>query len=192
MKYFFQCGLLSCLVIIGTSFIFAEEKTPAFQSTQNEFSIVLGQPAKTPQKRRLTKGVKGAKHEKGVAAIVDDYEKLMENPTARSLILFDFDSERIKPESYPILENLAAALQNQLADITIAVTGHTDNIGTDEYNLDLSERRANAVKIFLVERLGIQASRLIAKGFGEAQPLADNATAQARAHNRRVEFTRLE
>ncbi len=167
--------------------ISAENTPPTFQASPDDFLDVLKQPAQT--KRLKTKGLKAVK---GPGAIVEDYKKLTENPTARSLILFDFDSDRIKPESYPILENLATTLLEQLPDIQLVVAGHTDNIGSDEYNLTLSQRRAEAVKRFLSERCAIRSDRLLTHGYGEQQPLSDNADAEMRAQNRRVEFIRIE
>ena len=70
------------------------------------------------------------------------------------------------------------------------IDGHTDGIGSDAANLDLSRRRAAAVKTALVKRYGIAADRLSTGGFGESQPKADNATPEGRALNRRVELTR--
>jgi outer membrane protein OmpA-like peptidoglycan-associated protein len=71
------------------------------------------------------------------------------------------------------------------------VEGHTDATNTDAYNIDLSARRAGSVVAALV-KLGVEPARLQSKGFGRAKPVADNATAQGRALNRRVEISRLE
>lgn len=100
-------------------------------------------------------------------------------------IQFDFDSAAIRPESSPHLDALYDGLvQSPAAAIT--VIGHTSSEGSEDYNQDLSERRAAAVTEALVSR-GLDAGRLAAAGRGEAEPIADNATEAGRALNRRVE-----
>jgi OOP family OmpA-OmpF porin len=101
-------------------------------------------------------------------------------------VLFNFDSSAIQPEAAVVLQE-AANILKQGASKAVVIEGHTCSIGTEEYNLGLSERRANAVKAFLIEQ-GIDASRLTAKGMGEANPVADNTTKDGRERNRRVEF----
>lgn len=101
-------------------------------------------------------------------------------------VLFDFDKSDIKPEAAVVLQEVATMLK-QNAGKTVTIEGHTCSIGTDQYNQSLSERRANSVKKFLADQ-GIEASRLSAKGVGEARPVADNTTEDGRSRNRRVEF----
>jgi OOP family OmpA-OmpF porin len=103
---------------------------------------------------------------------------------------FDFDKATLKPEAKIIL-NEAAALLNQHERVVVEVAGHTDSIGTDAYNQGLSERRANSVRDYLVEK-GVRASRLTAKGYGESMPVASNDTSEGRAENRRVELIVLD
>lgn len=101
-------------------------------------------------------------------------------------INFDFNSSEIRADSAPVLDEAV----NQLAanpDVEIMVIGHTDSIGSAEYNQGLSVRRAEAVYRFLVNR-GIAPERLSVKGMGKSSPVADNATADGRARNRRVEL----
>jgi outer membrane protein OmpA-like peptidoglycan-associated protein len=99
-------------------------------------------------------------------------------------IRFDLDSDRLRPDSDPTLNALLEALKGH-PDWHIAIEGHTDSQGSDSYNLDLSTRRAQAVKNWLAEH-GIDAARLRTSGKGESEPAADNATPQGRALNRRV------
>jgi outer membrane protein OmpA-like peptidoglycan-associated protein len=105
-------------------------------------------------------------------------------------IYFDFDKSTIKPESKPALE-AAAKMLNENPTINVEIQGHTDSKGSDAYNLRLSEKRAQAVVNYLVQNLGIDVSRLTAKGYGESRPIADNETEDGRAINRRVEFVIL-
>ncbi len=104
-------------------------------------------------------------------------------------IYFDFASDKIKPESEPVLREIADALNHNPA-WKLRVEGHTDNIGGDEYNMDLSQRRAEAVKLALVTRHHIAAGRLTPKGFGATRPKESNDTLAGRARNRRVELVR--
>ena len=104
-------------------------------------------------------------------------------------IYFDFASDKIKPESEPVQREIADAL-NHNPTWKLRVEGHTDNIGGDEYNLDLSQRRAEAVKSALVNRYHIAAARLTPKGFGATRPKEPNDTLAGRARNRRVELVR--
>lgn len=103
-------------------------------------------------------------------------------------INFDFNSDRIKDESKPTLDKVVAILRAK-ADWKITIEGHTDAVGSAEYNQQLSERRANAVKSYLVAA-GIAPSRLKAMGFGFSKPIASNDTTLGRAQNRRVELLR--
>jgi outer membrane protein OmpA-like peptidoglycan-associated protein len=104
-------------------------------------------------------------------------------------ILFDTDSDRIKPESGPVIKSIAAGLAADPA-LKLRIEGHTDSTGTAEHNLDLSKRRAEAVKAVLVSQFGIDAARLTTDGLGATKPIATNDTPQGRAQNRRVEFVR--
>jgi len=100
-------------------------------------------------------------------------------------IHFDSDSDRLRPDSDPALEQLLAALKGS-PGMKVRIEGHTDSTNTDAYNLDLSRRRAQAVVAWLVAH-GIAAERLASEGFGKSRPAADNSTPQGRALNRRVE-----
>ncbi len=101
-------------------------------------------------------------------------------------INFDFDRATIKPEFEGVLDAGVEALTEN-SGVRVQVAGYTDSVGTDAYNQGLSERRANAVRDYLASH-GIDASRLSVVGFGEASPVADNATDDGRAQNRRVEL----
>ncbi|WP_348263426.1 OmpA family protein [Telmatobacter sp. DSM 110680] len=104
-------------------------------------------------------------------------------------IYFDFNKDTIKTESEPVLKQIVQAMADNPA-WKLTVEGHTDNIGGDSYNLDLSKRRAAAVKQALVMRYHIAADRLSTDGFGASRPVETNDTLEGRARNRRVELTR--
>jgi OOP family OmpA-OmpF porin len=99
---------------------------------------------------------------------------------------FDFDKSVLKPEGRAKLDDLVSKIQGINLEVIIAV-GHTDSVGTDNYNQRLSVRRAEAVKAYLVTK-GIERNRVYTEGKGEKQPVADNRTAEGRAKNRRVEI----
>ncbi|MCX7877207.1 MAG: OmpA family protein [Ignavibacteria bacterium] len=101
-------------------------------------------------------------------------------------IFFDSGKWDLKQESYEALKLLYRFLHAN-NDLVVEINAHTDNIGSDKYNQDLSEKRASSVVEYLVS-LGINSERLISRGFGESQPVADNSTEEGRALNRRVEF----
>lgn len=104
--------------------------------------------------------------------------------------LFDFDKADLKPAGLSNMDGLLARLKGVDFEVVIAV-GHTDSVGSDAYNKRLSLARANAVKTYLVSK-GLDAKRIRVEGKGESQPIADNATAEGRAKNRRVEIEVLE
>jgi hypothetical protein len=104
-------------------------------------------------------------------------------------IYFDFASDALRPESAPVLKEIASVLSRN-ADWTLSINGHTDNIGGDTSNLDLSRRRSEAVRTALTQTYGISAARLTTSGFGASQPKATNDTIEGRAQNRRVELIR--
>lgn len=104
-------------------------------------------------------------------------------------IYFDFGSATIKPESEPVLKEIAEAMARNPA-WTLKIEGHTDNIGSDASNLELSRRRAEAVKQALAARYRVEPAKLTAAGFGAARPREPNDTAEGRARNRRVELVK--
>lgn len=101
-------------------------------------------------------------------------------------IYFETNSDVIKAESHSSLDKLVKYLE-MFPGIKIAVEGHTDNVGEANYNLELSQRRANSVKNYLVSK-GVDASRITSEGFGQTKPKATNETEEGRALNRRVEL----
>ena len=112
-------------------------------------------------------------------------------PKAGALILFDFDSPDIKSDSFALLDEYGKALKGGLSDAVVAVAGHTDSKGTDDYNMLLSEKRAKAIKDYLVSKHGIAPERVVVKAYGKSKPVASNNTPDGQALNRRVEFIRI-
>ena len=100
--------------------------------------------------------------------------------------LFDFDKSVVRPDGKRAIDEALGKIQGMDVEMVIA-TGHTDSIGTERYNQKLSERRAAAVKAYLVSK-GIPASKITTIGKGESQPVATNKTAEGRQKNRRVDI----
>ena len=120
----------------------------------------------------------------------DTRNKLItEGKFVTSGISFDVNSDKLKAESYGVLKEIGAALKDN-PDFRIKIIGHTDADGDDAKNLDLSKRRAAAVKAALSAEFGIDESRMQTDGLGETKPVADNKSSEGKAQNRRVEFVK--
>lgn len=117
---------------------------------------------------------------------VDANGCVVEQTLSFNNINFNFDSSDLTDASKALLNRIAEGLKSQ-PDLRIEIGGHTDGLGTQEYNLELSQQRAAAVRDYLVGR-GVAAGRLESEGYGEFNPVADNETEAGRAQNRRVEF----
>jgi outer membrane protein OmpA-like peptidoglycan-associated protein len=104
-------------------------------------------------------------------------------------ILFDTDRDVLKPESAPVIRLIAQALEKN-PSLKLLIEGHTDSVGDATHNLDLSKRRAEAVKAVLVAQFNVDASRLSTNGLGSTKPVDTNDTPQGRAQNRRVELVK--
>jgi len=105
-------------------------------------------------------------------------------------IIFDVASDKIKPESSGVLKEIANTLKEN-PSVKIKIIGHTDSDGDDAQNLDLSKRRAAAVKDALIKDFQVEESRMQTDGMGETKPVADNKLKEGKAQNRRVEFIKL-
>lgn len=104
-------------------------------------------------------------------------------------ILFDTGSDRLKPESAPVIQSIAKGLETN-PNLRLLIEGHTDSVGNAATNLDLSRRRAEAVKAVLVAQFKVDAARLTTAGLGATKPIDTNDTPQGRAQNRRVELVK--
>lgn len=179
--------LMAMSVLAGSVLAFgsvaAAEKGPGYMYD------TYGKPAKDSQ----GECVKSVYREKGAYPECEGVAKAPERVTERLTLdtktLFDFDKANLRPEGKAKLDEVLA--RARAAGVTvdkIDVVGHTDSIGSDAYNQALSERRAASVKNYLVEK-GVPASKIVTRGMGESQPVADNKTRDGRQANRRVEVT---
>ena len=107
-------------------------------------------------------------------------------------ILFDFNSSDIKPDSIPQLNEIGKALSSpSVKGLHFIIEGHTDNVGTEQYNMDLSSRRGESVRCYLTENFKVQDALLKVNGYGEIRPLAENTSPEGRRKNRRVEIVAI-
>jgi large repetitive protein len=107
-------------------------------------------------------------------------------------VYFEFDSDVIQPRSFPLLQQVASALNAATHINLVRVEGHTDDVGAAEYNEELSRRRAASVRRYLVDTGAVDEMRLESVGYGESRPITENATDEGRATNRRVEMVIVE
>ncbi|GFK95947.1 putative lipoprotein YiaD [Fundidesulfovibrio magnetotacticus] len=131
--------------------------------------------------------VRSLKKTRGLAGVAADAPA----PRVAARVLFDTGSDQVRPDSFALLDEFGKALSGQLARQRFELVGHTDDRGGAQYNLELSQRRANSVKAWLVSRHGVDPDRLETRGAGLADPVAANDTEEGRAANRRVEFKPL-
>ncbi len=182
----FIAGLVTCgLILMGAGGLAAEPQKHRLDLTgrQNvsEAEIIDGlTPVSEVRTRGIkTRGIKTRGIQPGLATIA-------------LTVNFAFDSANLLPETIPNLRSLGRALQSpQLAPYRIRIEGHTDSIGTEAYNHQLSQRRAKTVKAYLVKHFDIAPDHLITTGRGETEPLDNNATQGGRQRNRRAEFVNL-
>ena len=117
-------------------------------------------------------------------ANLDDYKSIGD-----ATVLFAFNSDKLTPEGKQQLDQLASGQVGSMKRYFVAIQGFTDKIGTPEYNLDLSRRRAQAVQTYLVAEKNIPVYRIQIVGLGEEKPINDEKTREARSKNRRVEVS---
>jgi outer membrane protein OmpA-like peptidoglycan-associated protein len=167
--------------------------TLAFQGANlgGRLQVIKIQQASPEAIRRLSAGGGGG-NPAGAGGQHTALEQSLQDkkPVAIYGIYFDFDSATMRAESETVLAQISIVLHDH-PDWKLRVAGHTDNIGTAEFNLDLSKRRAAAVKDALTSRFGIAAERLTTEGYGATRPIDTNSTLAGRARNRRVELQRL-
>ncbi|MCB0710927.1 MAG: OmpA family protein [Ignavibacteriae bacterium] len=176
---------------LETVMIIETDQNGRYQTAINEgrvYRLTPVVPEYIPTPEELdTRGVKrGAALEKDLHVISID-QAIATGATFRlDNIFFDFDKSDLKSESIPELRKLVNLL-NDYPSIRVEIGAHTDWDGTDDYNIKLSQRRAQSVVNWLIDS-GVSESRLVSKGYGESKPIATNETDEGRALNRRVEF----
>ena len=132
----------------------------------------------------------GPADEQGCPRVYQDVEVTSTGIVIHQRVYFEFNRAVIQPRSFPIL-NTVAQVMRDFPDISVEIQGHTDSRGRDEYNLNLSGERAEAVRSYLIQQ-GIPNGRMTARGYGETRPIDTNRTDAGRANTRRVEFVRTD
>jgi outer membrane protein OmpA-like peptidoglycan-associated protein len=178
-----------------------KERVRAWVNQEKIYDLPKGMPAEAlPEKLAFELGSYGGPKEnyryyisniKIAEASADTRNKLLtEGVWSTSGILFDVASDRIRPTSFGVLKQIAGVLTEN-PGVRVKIIGHTDSDGEEAANLELSKRRAAAVKSALASEFGIDAARLESDGMGEGKPVADNVKPEGKAQNRRVEFVKL-
>jgi outer membrane protein OmpA-like peptidoglycan-associated protein len=166
----------------GDGFNDGDDKCPGIAGTFNGCPDTDGDGVSDDLDRCPTQAGEAANS--GCPEIKQEVQERLEY--AARAVRFQTGSEKLKEESYIVLSEVAGIMR-QYPDYDLTISGHTDNVGSDVTNLALSKRRAEACRKFIVAT-GINESRISSAGFGESRPVADNATADGRRINRRVEF----
>ena len=180
------------LTVLSAVYAAAGEK-PLFQTTKDEIIKELTRPVSrtrgfVPQGKTRNIVVYEKKNTETIEKIVV-VSSNDNTPRVNLKIEFDFNSYRIRPKSYRLLRELGKALETEnISRRNIAIKGHTDSDGTEQYNLGLSLNRALAVKQYLTANFNISPGKLKIFGYGEAMPLVSNTTAANKQINRRVEI----
>lgn len=119
------------------------------------------------------------------------FQNIVMKPVPRKPVIitvyYDINSDRLNEQSKQIVDTTLLTILRESPELIVEISSHTDNIGEESYNLKLSQKRAEIVAKYLIEK-GIDKNRLIAKGYGESHPMADNTTEEGRSRNRRTEF----
>jgi outer membrane protein OmpA-like peptidoglycan-associated protein len=181
--------LMLSLLLLFPAFLSAGQ--PEFQSTSQEMIEILQQePVRyrsfAPKKRAIVVVEKKQEKMEKTTIYVDES---VEIPKVKTLIHFDYNSARLRPDSYSLLDEVGTALNApEIRNKPILINGHTDSDGTEEYNLHLSYQRARAVQQYLTGTCRVPENRLKIRGYGESMPLKSNVCPETKQINRRVEF----
>lgn len=153
---------------------------------------IIKKLTKSAPKKALTKGLNLNK-DLSVESAAESDSKQSEKPRVAANILFKYNSTEILPQSLTVLNEYGSALNDEkLRKARICVEGHTDSDGGADYNMALSNRRAQAVVDYLVKKCDVSRERLSIRGWGEERPIDNNSTEAGKQKNRRVEFLKLD
>lgn len=185
-KYVLWTIIISSVALIKMTPLQAEAASPIYPRSAQEWTQAL-QPPAVKRTRVIQLEPKGL----GAPAYQPKNLAIHQDPPVAANVLFEFDTATVRPHVNPDLDELGKALHDGLNNAVLVIEGHTDSIGSVTYNLQLSQRRATAVQMYLVTQHGVAQERLLTQGYGETQPIASNQTEAGREANRRVEFKRI-
>lgn len=172
--------------VFGVDFSNADLTNADFSSADFTTSYTVGAEAITKQLTRKVETHSSSSSNKSMGKNYHD------KPNVSLAIQFAFDSDKLEGDGWQQLAELSKALKAKaLVNTHILIEGHTDSVGSDEYNIDLSYRRAATIMRTLSNHYGIDASRLQIKGYGETRPVQSNDTEFGRAQNRRVTLVNM-
>jgi outer membrane protein OmpA-like peptidoglycan-associated protein len=185
--YAIQVQKQRCRFWVNEQKVFDVPKAISLSSVMNQFYIdIVGSPFYNENNFGIY-----ISNLKVATGVPDTRHKLIEEGKFSTTgILFDFQSAVIKPESYGVIKEIATVLKEN-PSVKIKVLGHTSSDGDDAANMELSKKRAAAVKELMVKEHGLEEPRIVPEGKGETQPVGDNKTKEGKAQNRRVEFIKL-
>ena len=166
----------------------AAEEEAAKKAAEEEAAKKAAEEEAAKKAAEEAEAKRKADEEAARQAAIESCRDALNGATISGSIRFAFNSSDIKAKIHSELGKIAAIAKDCPPNVTITVSGHTDNSGTAEANQQLSEHRAQAVVDYLV-KAGVPSSKLKATGFGQEKPIADNDTAEGRAKNRRIEFS---
>lgn len=171
---------------------YEDEYVKALERQRDEAYALLGQAASSIQSARAQQEMAQRQYEDAMKSLEQFAQIRHEKDrgtviTLNGQVLFEFNKAKLLPIAEKRLEKVAVALKDPSTEGQIRIEGHTDAIGSDQYNMKLSKERAQAVREFLISK-GVSPDRISAHGEGESQPIASNDTPEGRANNRRVEI----
>ncbi len=143
--------------------------------------------ASTPDEQSLARGSESGEFRDGLGADGIEGSEIPERTPDLGTVYFDYDRHQIRDDARPVLRSNAKAIQGNAEWRTVTLEGHCDERGSEEYNLALGEKRANATKSYLVD-LGVPAGQIVTVSFGESMPAVQGHDESAWRWNRRVEF----
>jgi outer membrane protein OmpA-like peptidoglycan-associated protein len=183
------------LAVAGDNTVSADQILQALQPPPLTRGMTVGPEADPAVKAREIRFVDTLRNRKTRSLSLGEREEIAEiastKPKIDLEIQFDYNSADIRPSSMPAVQELGKALSNaSLKGSTFIVAGHTDAVGSEAYNQDLSERRADTIKRYLIEKYGINGSDLVTVGYGKSKPKDPNAPMDP--INRRVQVVNLD
>ncbi len=197
----YRTASASLLALILLTLTAAAQRAPAPQVSLERKRLDLQEQKLTLQKQILDLDQQQLALERQILEVASARKALQVEETATSLtmklegdVLFDFDKAAVRPDAEVLLDKVATVLA-EFPGGKVTVGGYTDSKGSDKVNLDMSQRRADAVKSWLVKKKGIPEKMITTKGFGESNPVAPNTNAdgsdnpEGRQQNRRVQIT---